>query len=71
MFYIIGNIVETLSLFCERQRRKIEFFVLRPPSANVTVASDIMVSVTRLQISKIRYATINMYYCDSSRRESL
>jgi len=53
MFYMIGNIVETLSLFCKSQRGKnlltvvreaIEF--LQPPSGNVTVASDIMVSVT-------------------------
>jgi len=54
-FYMFGNIVETLSLFCKSQRGKnlltvvrktIEFFVLQPPSGNVTVASDIMVSVT-------------------------
>jgi len=54
MFYRIENIVEILSLFCERQRgrnltvvrKAIEFFVLQPSCGNVTVASDIMVSVT-------------------------
>lgn len=30
-----------------------------------------MASVTRSQISKIRYASINMYYCDSDCQESL
>jgi len=46
---MIGNTVETLSLPCERQRgknlltvtrRAIEFFVLQPPSGNITVASE-------------------------------
>lgn len=54
-----------------RTRKAREFFVSQSPSGNVKVASDIMASVTRSQISKIRYASIYMYYCDSSCRESL
>lgn len=75
---MVGNTVETL--FRERQRgntylstsvrNSSEFFISQPLSDNVK-ASDIMVSVIRSQISKIRYANINMYYCDSSCRESL